>query len=304
MPKHGTTGRAPHSGIPTSYFESNEAAVMYEIANLTPQPDVLRSFAQRHFNGSTPLQLLASELMVEAAMRELDADQASADFETAENFLERCKSREQQRTGNIMTSISLRAGVSRAYLPAFRAERFEGILPDERLQGEVYSSLLEALFTDHLPEAQDDDLVGAMGEAAILALLLRYAASNHPDGSWHPRPSLVSQDRSHLDRRTLVNGNWDISVLTRLEANDPPEESYKIQVKMSRRLSEDIFADEISVLHVTEDLLNRSSPRHRYTVHDLWPMLYDDFYLSDTVDGRVASQGLLKIQDRLIEWLD
>lgn len=159
-----------------------------------------------------------------------------------------------------LTHLVGRAGAQLALASTHYSHVVEKKIPDVDTITADYHKMLEVVreqaetlkYSDERSE-RIRDIAGALGEWSVSLLGMRFSIHNG-DGSWMVLPSHLGQDMGSRGKAGRKKDSWDTSIFTQYDPDSLPELTYKIQTKTRQVPNEDRYEDDITVVHVFDDL--------------------------------------------------
>lgn len=244
-----TKNREPH--IITAPHRTTVAKEVLRSQTETEKLRVIRSY-QNH--PSAELRLDAAGAMLEIARRSKDISKQMVYFDEARVQYERLA--QSSRVGE--RSIAGRAEMTHINFTSIQSIFFAGVIAPFAVRSSTYSDLIGAGLrqTDSLHRMRDWDkekaeVIGNVGEIAVMLLLQRFGLQDDCEDSWAAVPSFAFEDKG--TGKHFESSTWDISVFTQYDRETAPERNYKVQVKASDRYGK-VYDEDISQVHVYPDL--------------------------------------------------
>lgn len=151
-----------------------------------------------------------------------------------------------------------------------------------------------------LRKSLEGHFVGEMAEISVLLLLQRHGLQFSDASYWWPFPSMASQGFQQKDTSHRLNHNWDISVLTRFDEEEPLDIAHRIEVKNKDvgDRNKDYTYDRATVIRLSDIVRRVILPNEAYPL--VIPRLVD---LENQGYGQ-ATELLDQATERLLDRLD
>lgn len=238
--------------------QARMGGAMNEVAEYLYEYEEADEALRKLRTGGVPGQLFSGEVCLQEASR----DQSNADYWIKRSSAYFVKAWRQEDMSNMTayTPAATRAALRLAQMPVLVPMLVSGEFADLSTVRQAYKE--SALIASHVgglimrPNAfqksrTKSDCFGILSEVAVLGLAQRFSVRQTQTDCWQATSTLIASDRGTL-RRGYVKDGWDIDIWSKSD-EQPPELSYKVQVKSSDRILQ-CYKKDIEIVSVSPDL--------------------------------------------------